>query len=121
GLKMISFLLSLSMFNHLTLLLSYISNNNFKKPLSSSEIIHYFKKYRLGDTKAFDILVETNLRLVAHIAKKYKNTTNESYDDLISIGSIGLIKAINTFDTKRARFSTYASRCIQNEILKRNC
>lgn len=112
-----SALLSLSIINGLTLLLSYVVNNSFKKPLSPEETISYFKKYQSGDGDAFNVLVERNLRLVAHIAKKYKDTTEESYDDLISIGTIGLIKAINTFDVERAKFSTYASRCIHNEIL----
>ena len=110
-------LLSLSLINGLTLLISYVVNNSFKKPLTAEETIYYFKKYQAGDSEAFDILVERNLRLVAHIAKKYKDTTEETYDDLISIGTIGLIKAINTFDINRAKFSTYASRCIHNEIL----
>ncbi len=110
-------LLSLSLINGLTLLISYVVNNSFKKPLTAEETIFYFKKYQAGDSEAFDILVERNLRLVAHIAKKYKDTTEETYDDLISIGTIGLIKAINTFDINRAKFSTYASRCIHNEIL----
>ncbi|MTI81556.1 MAG: sigma-70 family RNA polymerase sigma factor [Firmicutes bacterium] len=110
-------LLSLSLLNGLTLLISYVVNNSFKKPLSAEETIEYFKKHHSGDEEAFNVLVERNLRLVAHIAKKYKETTEESYDDLISIGTIGLIKAINTFDIKRAKFSTYASRCIHNEIL----
>lgn len=112
-----SVLLSLSIINGLTLLLSYVVNNSFKKPLSAEDTIQYFKKLQSGDQGAFNVLVERNLRLVAHIAKKYKDTTEESYDDLISIGTIGLIKAINTFNVERAKFSTYASRCIHNEIL----
>ncbi|WP_031513122.1 RNA polymerase sporulation sigma factor SigK [Desulfofalx alkaliphila] len=112
-----SILLGLSLINGLTLLISYVVNNSFKKPLSAEETIMYFKRYQAGDKEAFNILVEHNLRLVAHIGKKYKETTNESYDDLISIGTIGLIKAINTFDVERSKFSTYASRCIHNEIL----
>ncbi|MEG6614907.1 RNA polymerase sporulation sigma factor SigK [Peptococcaceae bacterium 1198_IL3148] len=112
-----SVLLSLSIVNGLTFFISYVVNNSFKKPLSPEETVAYFKKYQSGDLEAFNVLVERNLRLVAHIAKKYKETTEESYDDLISIGTIGLIKAINTFDVERAKFSTYASRCIHNEIL----
>lgn len=112
-----SLLLSLSIVNGITLFISYVVNNSFKKPLSPEETILYFKKLQSGDTEAFNVLVERNLRLVAHIAKKYKDTTEESYDDLISIGTIGLIKAINTFNVERAKFSTYASRCIHNEIL----
>lgn len=112
-----SALLGLSIINGLTLLLSYVVNNSFKKPLSPEETIEHFKRYQAGDHEAFNVLVERNLRLVAHIAKKYKDTTEESYDDLISIGTIGLIKAINTFNVDKAKFSTYASRCIHNEIL----
>jgi RNA polymerase sporulation-specific sigma factor len=112
-----SVLLSLSLVNGLTFFISYVVNNSFKKPLSPEETVAYFKKFQSGDREAFNVLVERNLRLVAHIAKKYKETTEESYDDLISIGTIGLIKAINTFDVERAKFSTYASRCIHNEIL----
>lgn len=110
-------LFGLSLVNGLTFLIAYVVNNSFKKPLTAEETIYYFKKFQAGDKKAFDILVERNLRLVAHIAKKYKDTTEETYDDLISIGTIGLIKAIHTFDINRAKFSTYASRCIHNEIL----
>lgn len=114
---MISVLISLAAASSLTLFLSYVVNNSFKKPLSAEETIACFQKYQAGDIESFNILVEKNLRLVAHIAKKYKNTSEENYDDLISIGTIGLIKAINTFKINRAKFSTYASRCIHNEIL----
>lgn len=112
-----SILLGLSIINGLTFLISYVVNNSFKKPLSAEEAVQYFKRFQAGDIDAFNILVERNLRLVAHISKKYKDTTEESYDDLISIGTIGLIKAINTFNIEKAKFSTYASRCIHNEIL----
>ena len=77
----------------------------------------YLKRYREGDLEAKNILIERNLRLVAHVVKKYQNT-DEDMDDLISIGTIGLIKAVSTFDMKKsARLSTYAARCIDNELL----
>lgn len=96
----------------------YISNNSlFPEPLSEEEESKYLKKYMEGDEDARNILIERNLRLVAHICKKY-NIPNVDNDDLISIGTIGLIKGINTFNTdKGVRLATYASRCIENEIL----
>ena len=97
------------------LLLGNISNSNsFPKPLTQQEEETYLKLYEQGDGHAKDMLIERNLRLVAHIVKKYNNTGRE-IDDLISIGTIGLIKAINTFDrSKGVRLSTYAARCIDN-------
>ena len=99
--------------------LGYISNNNlFPEPLSAEEENEYLEKYMNGDEDARNILIERNLRLVAHICKKY-NIPNVDNDDLISIGTIGLIKGINTYKTdKGVRLATYASRCIENEILK---
>lgn len=96
----------------------YISNNNsFPKPLTKDEEEHYLKLCKDGDEQARNILIERNLRLVAHIVKKYHNTGRD-IDDLISIGTIGLIKAISTFDVnKGTRLATYAARCIENEIL----
>lgn len=89
----------------------------FEKPLSSEDERKYFELYKSGDKNAEEILIRHNLRLVAHIVKKYKNSSLES-DDLISIGSIGLMKAIKTFTYEKGNsFSTYASRCIDNEIL----
>lgn len=89
----------------------------FEKPLTAAEEMHYLKLCRNGDPEARRILIERNLRLVAHIVKKYQNTSEET-DDLISIGTIGLIKAISTFNIeKSARLSTYAARCIDNELL----
>lgn len=89
----------------------------FEKPLTAPEEAYYLKRCREGDPEARKILIERNLRLVAHVVKKYQNST-EDPDDLISIGTIGLIKAISTFDTeKSARLSTYAARCIDNELL----
>ena len=86
-------------------------------PLSPQEEIKTFSALREGDPSAREKLIRHNLRLVAHIAKKYYALPGEQ-DDLISIGTIGLMKAVDTFDsTRRARFSTYASRCIENAIL----
>lgn len=89
----------------------------FLKPLTSAEEKLYLKRCQEGDLAAKHILIERNLRLVAHVAKKYQGT-GEELEDLISIGTIGLIKAISTFDADRAsRLSTYAARCIDNELL----
>ena len=102
----------------LFLVFGYIQNvNSFPQPLSAEEEQFYLSEYRNGNEDAKNILVERNLRLVAHIVKKYTNTGRE-IDDLISIGTIGLIKAIVTFDdSKGTRLATYAARCIENEIL----
>lgn len=90
---------------------------SFPKPLSSAEEEQYISLYEAGDENAKDILIERNLRLVAHIAKKYSNTGHPN-DDLISIGTIGLIKGVNTYSSKKAtRLATYAAKCIENEIL----
>ena len=89
----------------------------FPRPLSEKDEREYLEKVKHGDIEARNKLVEHNLRLVAHIVKKYYGSGAEQ-DDLVSIGTIGLIKAINTFDTdKNIRLSSYASRCIENEIL----
>lgn len=102
----------------LLILSGYVSNtNSFPKPLSREEERSLLKKYAEGDENARNILIERNLRLVAHIVKKYNNI-GKDIDDLISIGTIGLIKAISTFDiNKGTRLATYAARCIENEIL----
>lgn len=99
-------------------LLGYISNSNlFPEPLTPEEEIVYLKKYKTGDEEAKKVLIERNLRLVAHVAKKYTNT-NTDQEDLISIGTIGLIKGITSFnDNKGVRLATYVARCIDNEIL----
>ncbi|HBM74481.1 MAG TPA: RNA polymerase subunit sigma-70, partial [Clostridiaceae bacterium] len=106
------------LFEHAAMLVSYVSNNNsFPKPLSEDEEKIYISKFKDGDEEARNVLVERNLRLVAHIVKKY-NYTGREVDDLISVGTIGLIKAITTFDNdKGTRLATYAARCIENEIL----
>lgn len=99
-------------------LLGYISNNNlFPEPLSSEEEKEYLEQMKKGDEEARNILIERNLRLVAHVCKKY-STAKVEQDDLISIGTIGLIKGINSFESsKGVRLATYAARCIDNEIL----
>lgn len=99
-------------------LISYVSSgSSFPKPLTSEEELYYLKKCKNGDIDARNILVEKNMRLVAHIAKKYASSSLE-YEDMLSIGTIGLIKAINTFDFEKGnKLGTYASRCIDNEIL----
>jgi RNA polymerase sporulation-specific sigma factor len=116
---LIEFFASIFMlFEHAAMLVSYVSNNNsFPKPLSEDEEKIYISRFKDGDEEARNVLVERNLRLVAHIVKKY-NYTGREVDDLISVGTIGLIKAITTFDNdKGTRLATYAARCIENEIL----
>ena len=89
----------------------------FQKPLTTEEEKIYLQKYKQGDLQARDVLIERNLRLVAHVVKKYQGA-GEDLDDLISIGTIGLIKAVSTYDmTKGSRLATYAARCIDNELL----
>lgn len=97
--------------------LHFDNQNVFPKPLSAKEERECFDKMAEGDKAAKDKLIEHNLRLVAHIIKKYYSVAKEQ-EDLISIGTIGLIKAVSTFDyTKGCRFATYGSRCVENEIL----
>ena len=101
----------------LALLVSHIKNNSFPQPLEPEEERKCLEKLAQGDEEARQTLIEHNLRLVAHIVKKYDNTRLEN-DDLISIGTVGLIKAINTFDLEKGvKLATYAARCIENEIL----
>ncbi|MEG6585862.1 RNA polymerase sporulation sigma factor SigK [Dendrosporobacter sp. 1207_IL3150] len=114
-----SFLLALAMtvIKSISLLVAYVTNNTFPLPLSEKDEQIYLDRLKNGDENAKNVLIERNLRLVAHIVKKFDNT-GEDVDDLISIGTIGLIKAINTFDlAKKIRLATYAARCIENEIL----
>lgn len=88
------------------------------EPLSCEEEEYYLKCFKDGDQRAKDILVERNLRLVAYVVKKYINTdTNRNLEELISIGTIGLIKAVSSFDGEKGKLSTYAARCIDNELL----
>ncbi len=94
-----------------------LSTGSFPKPLSAEEEQYYLKRSAQGDLEARNILIERNLRLVAHIMKKYYAQSADQ-EDLISIGTIGLIKGITTFDpSKGARLATYAARCVENEIL----
>ncbi|MBQ4641924.1 MAG: RNA polymerase sporulation sigma factor SigK [Oscillospiraceae bacterium] len=94
-----------------------LSSGSFPKPLTAQEEAHYLRLASQGDLEARNILVERNLRLVAHIMKKYYAQAADQ-EDLISIGTIGLIKGVSTFDgSKGARLATYAARCVENEIL----
>lgn len=94
-----------------------LNTGSFPRPLTEEEERHYLKLTKEGDLNARNILIERNLRLVAHIMKKYYAQTSDQ-EDLISIGTIGLIKGITTFDPdKGARLATYAARCVENEIL----
>ena len=94
-----------------------LHSGSFPKPLSAEEERHYLELSAQGDLEARNILVERNLRLVAHVMKKYYSQSADQ-EDLISIGTIGLIKGITTYDTsKGARLATYAARCVENEIL----
>ena len=89
----------------------------FLMPLSAEEEQRYLERLERGETEAKEVLIERNMRLVAHIAKKYQNA-EEDMEELISIGTIGLIKAVNTFQNNRgSRLGTYAARCIENELL----
>ena len=89
----------------------------FPQPLAAEEEQYYLQRLKEGDAQARDVLVERNLRLVAHIVKKYQNSGEET-EDLISIGTIGLIKAVTTFDSdKGSRLVIYAARCVENAIL----
>ncbi len=99
------------------LMLRLNPSSSFPKPLSAEEERNALERWKSGDEAARDLLIERNLRLVAHITKKYYAQCDDT-DDLISIGTIGLIKAINTFNAdKNVRLATYASRCIENEVL----
>ena len=94
-----------------------LQTGSFPKPLTEQEERHYLELSAQGDLEARNILIERNLRLVAHIMKKYYTQTSDQ-EDLISIGTIGLIKGITTFDaSKGARLATYAARCVENAIL----
>ena len=101
----------------LTLLVSYVRNNAFPQPLSEEEESRCLGRMAEGDARARNMLIEHNLRLVAHIVKKFDNT-GEDMEDLISIGTIGLIKAIESYrPNKGTKLATFAARCIENEIL----
>ncbi|MBS4023184.1 MAG: RNA polymerase sporulation sigma factor SigK [Dethiobacter sp.] len=101
----------------IVLLVSYLNNNSFPQPLSPTEERDCLERMSAGDLDARSILIERNLRLVAHVIKKFENT-GEEQEDLISIGAVGLIKAIDSYNSdKGTRLATYAARCIENEIL----
>ena len=102
--------------NSLFLMLRIAPGDSFPKPLSKEKESEYLARWQEGDMEARNLLVEHNMRLVSHIIKKYYQT--EDVDDLISIGTIGLIKGINTYKPDRGvRLATYASRCIENATL----
>lgn len=107
-----------ALFKGIAVFVSYVTNHGvFPTPLSPEREAQLLEEMAKGSEEARNVLIERNLRLVAHIVKKFDNTGEET-DDLISIGTIGLIKAINTFDPeKKTRLATYAARCIENEIL----
>lgn len=114
---MFAHLIEMILSNCLYFALHLERNGAFPKPLSAKEEKECFQKMAEGDESARTKLIEHNLRLVAHIVKKYYANSNEQ-EDLISIGTIGLIKAVSTFDyTKGTRFATYGSKCVENEIL----
>lgn len=107
-------------FRYGSFLLGYVSGNanTFPKPLTPKDEAQCLKRLWSGDETARDELIEHNLRLVAHIAKKYTQTPSADSEDLISIGTVGLIKAVNSFSgDKKTRLATYAARCIENAIL----
>lgn len=105
--------------NLVSVFLSVCTGQNFPPPLSREEEARLFAEYANGDMKAREKLIEHNLRLVSHIVRKYYSAST-CQDDLFSIGAIGLIKAIDSFNTKNgARFATYSAKCIQNATLTR--
>ena len=106
------------MFTQIIFGVGYIQSGNlFPEPLTQDEEKIYLERMKNGDEDARNILIERNLRLVAHISKKY-SSTNVDQDDLISIGSIGLIKGINSFDMDKSfKLATYNAKCIENEII----
>ena len=109
---------NIMMFTQIIFGVGYIQSGNlFPEPLTQDEEKMYLERMKNGDEEARNILIERNLRLVAHISKKY-SSTNVDQDDLISIGSIGLIKGINSFDMDKSfKLATYIAKCIENEIL----
>lgn len=114
---MFTMLIELALANLLYFALHIENGGSFPRPLSAADEQECFELMEKGDKDARNKLIEHNLRLVAHIVKKYYSVSKEQ-DDLISIGTVGLIKAVGTFDyNKGTRFATYASRCIENEIL----
>ncbi|WP_026700381.1 RNA polymerase sporulation sigma factor SigK [Salibacterium aidingense] len=105
------------LFKELALFVSYVKNNAFPQPLPKEEEKQHLKRMQQGDQYSRNLLIEHNLRLVAHIVKKFENT-REDTEDLISIGTIGLIKGIESYSPdKGTKLATYAARCVENEIL----
>ena len=114
---MLPALIGLALTNLIFLILHVTGSGSFPRPLSAQEEKEYLERFSAGDMEARNKLIEHNLRLVAHIIKKYYSNINDQ-DDLVSIGTIGLIKAVNTFDSSKGiRLSSYAARCIENEVL----
>ncbi len=114
---MFSAIMSFLSANFLYFILHINNTSSFPKPLNSKEETQALQKMKAGDPDARALLIERNLRLVSHIVKKYYSKTNDT-DDLISIGTIGLIKAIDSFNPeKNIRLATYAARCIENAML----
>ncbi len=106
----------LALLERILFFVGFVGGSSFPKPLSPSEEKKYTDLLKEGNEEARKVLIEHNLRLVAHIAKKYAGENN--FDDLVSVGTIGLIKGINTYDPdKNTRLAAYAARCIENEIL----
>jgi RNA polymerase sporulation-specific sigma factor len=98
------------------LLFAYLNNQVFPQPLNETEERRYLKELKEGSEDARNVLVERNLRLVAHVVRKYEST-GEDMEDLISIGTIGLIKGIKTFDNEKGvKLATYVARCVENEV-----
>ena len=111
------FLTILTSILHQTFFMGSYSNDVFPEPLTASEEEEYILKMKTGDKEARNKLIEHNLRLVAHIVKKFESNTND-IDDLIGIGTVGLIKGIDTYSTdKKVKLTTYAAKCAENEIL----
>ena len=109
-------LVVLSVVNGILLMVSYVANNAFPPPLSEEEEAACIQLLKQGDEKAKNTLIERNLRLVAHVVKKFDNVY-EDQDDLISIGTIGLIKAINAFDPQKGtKLATFAAKCVENDV-----
>lgn len=114
---MLGAFLGYALSNLLFVILHVTGSGSFPRPLTAKEEREYLERFQNGDMEARSKLIEHNLRLVAHIIKKYYSSQSDQ-DDLVSIGTIGLIKAVNTFDSgKGIRLSSYAARCIENEVL----
>lgn len=114
---MLGAFLGYALSNLLFVILHVTGSGSFPRPLTAKEEREYLERFQNGDMKARNKLIEHNLRLVAHIIKKYYSSQSDQ-DDLVSIGTIGLIKAVNTFDSSKGiRLSSYAAKCIENEVL----